>query len=271
MIEPRNYSSRCCLRAEITIVLGRKQKLRTPSAPASSHGRKTLKSGRKAYSPLYLRQRGRIYSSIEGGDRTFLSLLERLAQGCPSSQKCSSREKPDRLGAIFSPSAVSRRFASASMDSLSEERPPVFGTDGAVTVSDASGDCLSSNSRSETLISTPSHRPWWLSIRASPSITAFFQLTGEIGPATRQILDPDRHQRAQRHRTARRNRIRRGIEPQRLQSADENVQRAAAEIDLRCLAWTFDFGLIVGLASRMPTDPLANRQIDGFCREGPGC
>ena len=40
------------------------------------------------------------------------------------------------------------------------------------------------------LISTPSHRPWWLSIRASPSITAFFQVTDETGPATRQIELP---------------------------------------------------------------------------------
>jgi hypothetical protein len=111
-----------------------------------------------AHSPLYLRQRGRMCSSIDAGPRTLPVLALRRTRGCWSSQKCNSRAKADKVGGIDS-SAATRRCASAIIASLSDARPPVRGIGAASAVPVGGSDCLRSNSRSAMLISTPGQRP----------------------------------------------------------------------------------------------------------------
>src|ERR1700722_16626764 len=99
-------------------------------------------------------------SSIEGADRTFPPLIERLANGCLSSQECRSRAKAAKLDGIFHQlRGALRLLSSVATVSLSEGRPPFFWTGAdAQEAPSSDGNFLSSNSRSARLISTTDQR-----------------------------------------------------------------------------------------------------------------
>jgi hypothetical protein len=116
--------------------------------------------------------------SIVSTAMTFPVLLLRWAFGCVFSHCCSSRANSISVGGR-GPFAAIRRFASAIMRSLSDGRPPVLG----MAAADVAGFATPTSIRkSATLISTDCQRRRAPSSMVSPSITAPFQMSAEIGP-----------------------------------------------------------------------------------------